>query len=246
MDTSESNPPKNNRPKNTLKNTGPDNTGPHVTCPLDWSPLPQADMQARSEAFLATISRRRSVRDFADRAVPQALIENAVKAAGSAPSGAHGQPWHFVAIGNSALKGRIRTAAEKEEQAFYEGRAGDDWLDALAPLGTDANKPFLETAPWLIAVFLEKYQLDDDGTRHKHYYMNESVGMACGLLVTALHLSGLATLTHTPAPMGFLKEVLERPVNERAYMLIVTGYPAEGATVPAIERKRLDEILTVR
>lgn len=202
-------------------------------------------MLARSQSFVGTVTRRRSVRSFSDRTVPQALIKNAVKAAGSAPSGANGQPWHFVAVSNSALKRRIRTAAETEENAFYQGRAGQTWLDALAPLGTDADKPFLETAPWLIAVFLEKYRLEGDGTRHKHYYMNESVGMACGLLVTALHLSGLATLTHTPAPMGFLKQVLGRPVNERAYMLIVAGYPEQGTRVPAIKRKNIDDILTV-
>lgn len=213
--------------------------------PLDFRLLPEKDMHQRSEQFLASISRRRSVRSFSDRPVPQQLIENAVRAAGSAPSGANGQPWHFVAVQDQTLKQRIRTAAEAEEQAFYQGRAGDAWLDALAPLGTDAHKPFLDTAPWLIVVFLEKYKQGPNGERHKHYYMTESVGMACGLLVTALHLSGLATLTHTPAPMGFLKEVLERPVNERAFMLVVAGYPAEGVRVPAIERKGIEEILTV-
>ena len=213
--------------------------------PLEHERLPEDEMLARSAAFLARARRRRSVREFADTPVPRALIENAVAAAGSAPSGANGQPWHFVAIGDPALKRRIRHAAEREERAFYGGRAGDEWLDALAPLGTDAEKPFLETAPWLIAVFMERYRLAPDGTRAKHYYMPESVGMACGLLVTALHQSGLATLTHTPAPMGFLKETLGRPANERPYMLVVTGHPREGATVPAIERKGLDEILTV-
>lgn len=218
---------------------------PTAETPLDFEHLSETEMLARSEAFLTTVQRRRSVRSFSEQAVPQRLIENAVRAAGSAPSGAHGQPWHFVAVQDPALKRDIRQAAEAEERAFYDGRAGDEWLNALAPLGTDAHKPFLETAPWLIAVFLEKYQLDADGTRHKHYYMTESVGMACGLLVTALHTAGLATLTHTPAPMGFLKQVLKRPVNERAFMLVVTGYPSENVQVPDIHRKPLDDIMTV-
>lgn len=213
--------------------------------PLDHVRLPEPEMRRRSAAFLASVRRRRTVRRFAPDPVPRAIVENAVAAAGSAPSGANGQPWHFVAVQDPETKRTLRTAAEREERAFYAERAGEEWLDALAPLGTDADKPFLETAPWLIAVFMERYGLDADGNRHKHYYMPESVGMACGLLVTALHDAGLATLTHTPAPMGFLKAVLGRPVNERAYLLVVTGYPADGATVPDIERKPLDEILTV-
>jgi len=202
-------------------------------------------MLERSAEFLALVRRRRTVRDFSPEPVPRAVIENAVAAAGSAPSGANGQPWHFVAIADPATKGEIRTAAEAEERTFYAGRAGSEWLAALAPLGTDAEKPFLETAPWLIAVFLERYRLAPDGTRHKHYYMPESVGIACGVLLTALHHAGLATLTHTPAPMGFLKRVLDRPANERPYLLVVAGYPAEGATVPDIERKPLSEILSI-
>ena len=202
-------------------------------------------MLARSSDFLATVRTRRTVRDFSSDPVPRAVIENAVAAAGSAPSGANGQPWHFVAVADPDVKRRIRHAAEEEERAFYAHRASEEWLDALAPLGTDADKPFLERAPWLIAVFLERHGLRADGTRFKHYYMPESVGMATGLLVTALHRAGLATLTHTPSPMGFLKDVLGRPANERAYVLVVTGHPADDATVPDIARKPLDEILTV-
>jgi len=213
--------------------------------PLAHERLPEATMLERSAEFLALVRRRRTVRDFSPEPVPRAVIENAVAAAGSAPSGANGQPWHFVAIADPATKGEIRTAAEAEERTFYAGRAGSEWLAALAPLGTDAEKPFLETAPWLIAVFLERYRLAPDGTRHKHYYMPESVGIACGVLLTALHHAGLATLTHTPAPMGFLKRVLDRPANERPYLLVVAGYPAEGATVPDIERKPLSEILSI-
>ena len=217
----------------------------HGTEPLEFTALPEQEMLEQSHTFRTTLQRRRSVRSFSDRQVPELLIENAIATAGSAPSGANGQPWHFVAVQDPTVKHAIREAAEAEERTFYDGRAGDAWLDALAPIGTDANKPFLDIAPWLIAVFLEKYRLDAGGERHKHYYMNESVGMACGLLVASLHIAGLATLTHTPAPMGFLKKVLGRPVNERAYMLVVAGYPADGARVPAIKRKPLQDIMTV-
>ena len=202
-------------------------------------------MRARSEAFLRTARRRRTVRDFAPDPVPRAVVQNAIAAAASAPSGANGQPWHFVLVGDRAVKRRIREAAEAEERAFYAGRAGEEWLAALAPLGTDADKPFLETAPWLIAVFMERWAPGPDGTRRKHYYMPESVGIACGLLLAALNASGLATLTHTPAPMGFLREELGRPANERPYLLVVTGLPAEGARVPDIERKPLESVMTV-
>ena len=218
---------------------------PARTRPLDRPRLDEATVLRRSAEFLADVRTRRTVRHFSSDPVPRAVIENAVAAAGSAPSGANGQPWHFVAVGDADVKRRIRLAAEAEERAFYAHRASAEWLDALAPLGTDADKPFLERAPWLIAVFLERHALAADGTRRKHYYMPESVGMACGLLVTALHHAGLATLTHTPSPMGFLKEVLGRPANERAYVLVVTGHPAEDAAVPDIERKALEEILTV-
>ena len=218
---------------------------PAPTRALEHERLPEADMLERSARFNARAHRRRTVRDFSNDPVPLALIRNAIAAAGSAPSGANHQPWHFVAVRDAAVKRRIREAAEAEERAFYDGRAGEEWLDALEPLGTDADKPFLETAPWLIAVFMERYGLSPDGARTKHYYMPESVGMACGLLVAALHDAGLATLTHTPAPMGFLKSVLERPANERAYVLVVTGYPAPDARVPDIERKPLERIMTV-
>ena len=204
------------------------------------------DMLRRATAYADEMSRRRTVRDYSPRAVPQAVIEQAVRAAGSAPSGANQQPWHFVAVSNPEIKHRIRTAAEAEEQAFYAHRAPEDWLQALAPLGTDAQKPFLETAPWLIAVFYERHRVGPDGQREKTYYAIDSVGIATGLLITALHHAGLATLTHTPSPMGFLTEILGRPRHERPFVLLVTGYPAEDAQVPAISRRALSEILTVR
>ena len=212
--------------------------------PLEFETLPEDEMQRRALAFYQQISRRRSVREFADRAVPRDIIENAIRAAGSAPSGANMQPWHFVAVANPALKTRIRAAAEVEERALYQHRASEEWLQALAPLGTDEHKPFLETAPWLIAVFLKKFTTDGAGQRHKNYYTAESVGIACGFLLAALHWSGLATLTHTPSPMKFLSEVLDRPDSERPYILIVTGYPAEGATVPVIGKEPLKRIAT--
>ncbi len=211
--------------------------------PLDPPPTPSPDeMQARAESFLSEIRRRRTVREFADRAVPRAVIERCIAAAGTAPSGANMQPWHFAAVADPEIKHRIREAAEAEERAFYGGKAGDAWLEALAPLGTDANKPFLEIAPWLIVVFQQNYGLDADGERVKHYYVQESVGIATGFLIAALHHCGLATLTHTPSPMKFLGEILGRPVNERAVMILVAGYPAADATVPDISKKPLDAI----
>ncbi|MGD2130888.1 MAG: nitroreductase family protein [Lysobacterales bacterium] len=213
---------------------------------LDFEELPPEEMRRRARAFYERARRRRTVRDFSDRPVPREIIENTIRAAGSAPSGANMQPWHFVAVADAGLKRKIREAAEKEEQALYSHRASEEWLKALEPLGTDEHKPFLETAPWLIAVFLKKFTIDDEGVRHKNYYTAESVGIACGFLLAALHWSGLATLTHTPSPMKFLGEVLERPDHERAYILIVTGYPADGARVPAISKHRLEEIATFR
>jgi nitroreductase len=201
-------------------------------------------MLSRASNFRAEVSRRRTVRDFADRFVPRALIEECLRAAGTAPSGANLQPWHFVAVSDPAMKARIRAAAEVEEREFYAHRAPPEWLAALEPLGTDENKPFLETAPWLIAVFVQKYGLGTGGRRVANYYATESVGLATGILVTALHYAGLATLTHTPSPMGFLNEILGRPPSERPFLLLVTGYPAPGATVPDIGRKALDEIAT--
>ncbi|MEJ2513840.1 MAG: nitroreductase family protein [Gammaproteobacteria bacterium] len=203
-------------------------------------------MVARARAFCETLSRRRTVRDFSDRPVPREVIAECIAAAGSAPSGANLQPWHFVAVADPALKRRIRTAAEEEERAFYEHRASEEWLQALAPLGTDAAKPFLETAPWLVAIFEQKWGYAADGGKVKHYYPKESVGIATGMLITALHLAGLATLTHTPSPMKFLNSILGRPAHERPFLLLVAGYPAENAKVPDIRRKTLEEIATFR
>jgi nitroreductase len=217
-------------------------TRPHATLPLAFSARPEAEMLASAEAFRAMMARRRSVRDFSERAVPRALIEQAVLTAGSAPSGANQQPWSFVCIGDRSVKRRIREGAEEEERAFYAGRAGEEWLDALAHLGTDDQKPFLETAPWLIAIFAQRWGHDAEGRKVKHYYVPESVGIATGFLIAALHQAGLATLTHTPAPMNFLNEICGRPDNEKALILLVVGYPAEGCTVPAIGRKPLEEI----
>ncbi|MFK7913351.1 MAG: nitroreductase family protein [Pseudomonadales bacterium] len=210
----------------------------------EYVELPEAVMQQRAVDLCADMNRRRSVRSFANRAVPRDIIESCLMAASSAPSGANQQPWQFVCVSDPATKQQIRRAAEAEEQRFYEDRASQTWLDDLAPLGTDARKPFLEHAPWLIAIFGQKWSVDADGTKHKHYYVNESVGIATGMLITALHHVGLATLTHTPSPMGFLREVLGRPAIERPFLLLVVGYPDADATVPAIERKALSDIAT--
>ncbi len=199
-------------------------------------PLDDATRLARAEAFAAEMALRRTVRDYADTSVPRAVIEACLRAAGSAPSGANQQPWRFVAVSDPHLKRRIREAAEAEERAFYAHRAPEQWLRALAPLGTDADKPFLEIAPWLIAVFYERFAFDAEGHKLKRYYPHESVGIATGILIAALHRAGLATLTHTPSPMGFLGELLERPKNEMAYLLLVVGHPAPGCRVPDIER----------
>ena len=201
----------------------------------------------RARAFRDRVGRRRTVRDYSERPVPREVIEECLRAAGSAPSGAHRQPWRFVAIGRDpGLRARIRRAAEEEERAFYEERAPDEWLEALAPLGTGPEKPFLEEAPWLIAIFAQSYDVGPDGERVKNYYVQESVGIATGILITALHHAGLATLTHTPSPMGFLREVLGRPENERPFLLLVVGHPAEEARVPDLERKPLEEIASFR
>lgn len=209
---------------------------------LEFHGKSDEEMLAASRAFYNEVRRRRSVRDFSDQAVAREVIENALLAAGTAPNGANMQPWYFAAVANPDLKKKIREAAEKEERAFYERRASDEWLEALAPLGTDHEKPFLEVAPWLIVVFLKKFSYDEDGRKLKNYYTAESVGIACGFLINALHNAGLATLTHTPSPMRFLNEVLERPRDERAYMLIVAGHPAKDARVPVISKKSLEEI----
>lgn len=199
----------------------------------------------RSREFAERMAARRTVRHFSDRPVPLELIENAIRAAATAPSGANQQPWRFVVVGNPDMKRAIRMAAEEEERRNYEGRFPDEWLEALRPFGTDWHKEFLEIAPWLIVIFRLDYGLDA-GRKIKHYYVSESVGIAAGILVTALHLSGLATLTHTPSPMGFLSRILERPANERPFLLIPVGYPADGAEVPDIARKPLDEVLILR
>jgi nitroreductase len=209
--------------------------------PLEFQEYPPEVMQQRMLEFYQGIKRRRTVRDFADRPVPRELIEHAIRAAGTAPNGANQQPWHFVVVSNPDLKRQIRLAAEAEERAFYGGRAPDEWLEALAPLGTDAQKPFLEQAPYLIVIFAQAYGLRD-GRKVKHYYVQESVGIATGFLIAALHHAGLATLTHTPNPMGFLSEILGRPANERAFLILVVGYPAPDATVPGIDKKPLEEI----
>jgi nitroreductase len=210
--------------------------------PLEAEALAPEEQAARAAAFLAAMRRRRTVRDFAPRPVPRALIEAAVMTAASAPSGANQQPWTFACVSDPALKRRIREAAEAEERAFYAGRAGADWLDALAPLGTGWQKPFLETAPWLIVVFAQRHGIGPTGRRVKHYYVPESVGIACGLLLASLHLAGLATLTHTPSPMGFLNEACGRPEHEKALMIVVAGHPAQGCTVPVITKKTLDQV----
>lgn len=223
-----------------------------AAAPYEAIPLPDrrdfsdAEMTARAEAFLAEMKTRHTVRDFTDQPVPRAVIESCIRAAGRAPSGANHQPWHFVAVSDPAVKHHIRVAAEEEERAFYQGRAGQDWLRDLAPLGTDSDKPFLETAPWLIVIFAERYRVGADHRIGKNYYINESVGIATGVLITALHHAGLATLTHTPNPMRFLNEICGRPENEKPYMILVAGHAAPDATVPrhAKIKKPLDEIAT--
>lgn len=218
------------------------NVSDYPTIPLDqYREFPIEEMRARLEAFYADIDRRRTVREFSNRPVPRDIIETALKAANTAPSGANLQPWHFVVVSGPETKKRIREAAEVEEREFYEHRASEEWLAALEPLGTNDHKPFLETAPYLIAVFLQKYGELPDGRKVKHYYPAESTGLATGMLITALHRAGLATLTHTPSPMKFLNEILRRPKNERPFLLLVAGYPANDARVPDIERKSLDE-----
>lgn len=219
--------------------------------PAAFEPLPDyheyepGEMEARAAAFANVMARRRTTRHFSARPVERSVIEHCLRAAGSAPSGAHQQPWHFVVVSDVVLKRRIREAAEEAERRFYD-TAPPEWLEALAPLGTDASKPYLEVAPCVIAVFAQRYGVRDDGTVVRHYYVSESVGIAAGFLIAALHHAGLATLTHTPSPMGFLNEVLERPASERAVMLVVAGYPAPDAVVPRLTRKTLLEIASFR
>ena len=214
----------------------------YQTIPLpDYREYPVDEMRQRLNDFYTEVNRRRTVREFSDRPVPRDIIETALMAANTAPSGANLQPWHFVAVSGAATKRKIREAAEIEEREFYEHRATTEWLAALEPIGTDSNKPFLETAPYLIAVFLQKFGVLDDGRKVKHYYPTESTGLATGILITALHQAGLVCLTHTPSPMKFLNEILSRPKSERPFLLLVTGYPADDAEVPDINRKSLDE-----
>ncbi len=198
----------------------------------DYREFPVPEMAQRARDFRAEMSRRRTVRDFDSRPVPRAVIDDCLMAAGTAPSGANQQPWFFSVITDAARRQRIRQAAEAEEREFYSGRAPQEWLDALSPLGTDPNKPFLEEAPVLIAIFAQKYGLHPDGERFSHYYVPESVGIATGFLIAALHHAGLATLTHTPSPMGFLNEICARPASEKPVILLVVGYPKAGCQVP--------------
>lgn len=210
----------------------------------DYHEYPAEEMKQRAAGFYDEMKRRRTVREFSDRPVPREIIEDCLRAAGTAPNGANLQPWHFVVVSDLAIKRRIREAAEVEEREFYSKRAPQEWLDALAVLGTDEHKPFLETAPYLIAIFAQSYGLLPDGRKVKHYYTQESVGIATGILITAIHRAGLVSLTHTPSPMGFLNEILGRPAHERPFLLLVVGYPAEGAAVPNITKKPLAEIAT--
>ena len=222
---------------------------------LTYDPLPLPDrrdmsdgeMRAAANAFFETMCKRHSVRDFSDRPVPRGVIEDCVRTAGRAPSGANHQAWHFAAIADPERKHLIRLAAEEEEKRFYDGGAGDEWLKALEPIGTGADKPHLDIAPWLIVVFAKRFGQFDDGTTFKNYYVPESVGIATGFLLAALHHAGLVALTHTPNPMRFLNGMLDRPASEKPVMIVAVGHPAEDATVPAAAKRKkpLDEILTV-
>lgn len=210
----------------------------------DYHEYPPDEMRRRAAEFATEMWRRRTVRHFSDRHVPREIIEDCLRAAGSAPSGANMQPWHFVVVTDPEVKRRIRVAAEEEERRFYDERAPQEWLDVLAPLGTDPDKPFLEIAPYLIVIFVQSYGVRADGSKHKHYYAHESVGIATGILITAVHNAGLVCLTHTPSPMGFLNEILGRPENERPFLNLVVGYPEDGVVVPDIDRKRLADFAT--
>jgi iodotyrosine deiodinase len=218
---------------------------PHTSLPLtDFRTYPEAEMRARAVALCADLQRRHTIRAFSNAPVPQDIIETCIRAAGTAPSGANHQPWFFACVSTPDLKAKIRAAAEEEERAFYAGKAGADWLDALAPLGTDACKPYLDIAPWLIVIFAQRRSIAPDGVERKNYYMTESVGIATGMLITALHTAGLATLTHTPNPMSFLNDICGRPESEKPFLILVAGYPAADATVPthAVTKKALADI----
>lgn len=219
------------------------NQGSPQFIPLStYRAYPEREMETRAQEFYEELSRRKTIREFSSEPVSRKVIEQCLLAAGTAPSGANHQPWHFAVVSDKELKHRIRVEAEIEEREFYERRAPQEWKDALAPLGTDSNKPFLEDAPYLIAIFGQKSTLMDDGTAVKNYYVPESVSIATGFLIAALHHAGLATLTHTPSPMGFLNELLDRPDNEKPYILLVVGHPAEHCMVPNIRKKALNEI----
>ena len=228
---------------NTMANTDPAES--FIPLP-EYREYPVEEMSMRAQAFYDDLRRRRTVRDFRARIPPRDIIENCIRAAGTAPSGANMQPWHFTVVTEPALKRQIREAAEAEEREFYERRASQEWLDALAPIGTDDHKPFLDIAPYLIVIFAQRYGLEEDGARTSYYYVQESVGIATGMLIAALHNAGLATLTHTPSPMGFLGKILGRPSNEKPFLLLVVGYPADDVKVPNISKKTLDEIATFR
>ncbi len=225
----------------------PDVLAEHPFEPLDFVRHDESQMRARSEEFFAEMDRRRSVRMLSDEPVPLELIETAIRTASTAPSGAHLQPWRFVVIGDPVVKSQIRAAAEEEERVNYlENRMNEQWQSALAPLGTDHHKEFLEIAPWIVVLFEERFRLDPDGTKRTNYYVKESCGIAAGLFIAALHHAGLATLTHTPSPMAFLTTLLDRPANERAFLLLPVGYPSEDCVVPDFERKPLEEIMVER
>jgi iodotyrosine deiodinase len=214
-----------------------------VFIPYDsYQEYPIQEMQQRSSEFLIEMKRRRSVRDFSNRPVDPSIIEDCLKTANTSPSGANLQPWHFVVVSNPEVKKQIRIFAEHEEHEFYTKRATPEWLETLIPLGTDETKPFLEKAPYLIVIFVKSYELKPDGTRVKYYYSHESTGIATGLLISAIHHAGLACLTHTPSPMGFLNKILNRPINEKPFLLLVVGYPEEGARIPKIKKKELFEV----
>ena len=210
----------------------------------EFKHLPEEEMRQRAIRFHRRVRRRRTVREFSDRDVPREVIERAIQAAATAPRGANRQPWHIVDVRDPQVKRQLREGAEREEAEFYGWRAPDDWLEALEPFGTDEHKPFLETAPYLIVVFAQMHGVDEQGQAVKHYYVNESVGIATGILITALHSAGLATLTHTPSPMRFLNQLLERPRHERPFLILVAGYPSDGAKVPKIEKKAFGDVAT--
>ena len=218
----------------------------YKTVPLNFELLEEADMKKAASDFYKRMNKRRTVREFSEKPIPEEVIMNCIHAAGTAPSGANIQPWHFVAVKSPEIKKEIRLAAEEEERKFYHERAPEEWLNALEPLGTDDQKPFLETAPWLIGIFIEKHRVDEETNGViKNYYTMESVGIATGMLISALHHAGIATLTHTPSPMKFLNNICQRPNNEKPFLLLVCGYPADNVEVPAINRKPLDEISTI-